>query len=83
MEKPFQSLKRYIFSLPLLLLFQKCLLRLDGFEGLISLPLFQEIFWNQRDLFTLLSVRHIRVLHSFFLKIDSSAQFVNQVEIFY
>lgn len=29
----------------------RCLLCFGGFNGLISLPLFQEIIWNERDLF--------------------------------
>lgn len=36
-----------------LLLVQKCLLCLSGFKGLIGLPFFQEIFWNQWNLFSL------------------------------
>ena len=45
---------------PLILLpLQKRLFCLGGFEGLISLPLFQEILWNQRDLSSWFFLRHL------------------------
>lgn len=51
MQEPLEAFKRELFSFVPLPLLQERLLRLGGFQGLVRLPLFQEILRDQGDLF--------------------------------